>query len=122
MWRELKDFITGGNVVGLAIAVVMGVAFGLVVTSFTNDVLMQIIAALGAEPNFSDLSITLRGTEVRYGAFLNAVINFLIVALTMFVVVKGYNRLARNRLAVPESEKELLRQIRDTLRDRSQRA
>ena len=95
MLREFKEFITRGNVLGLAVAVVMGAAFGVVVSSFVKDILMQLVAALGAAPSFASLSFTLNGAEIRYGAFLNAVVMFLIVSAAMFLVVKGYNRIVR---------------------------
>jgi large conductance mechanosensitive channel len=122
MLREFKEFIARGNVLGLAVAVVLGAAFGVVVSSFVKDILMQLIAALGATPSFDDLSFTLNGAEIRYGAFLNAVVMFLIVSFVMFLVVKGYNRIVREKEkeAPPakESELELLRQIRDVLASR----
>jgi large conductance mechanosensitive channel len=117
MWNDFKAFVSRGNVIGLAIAVVIGTAFGLVVTSFVNDVLMQFIAAIGAKPKFEDLSFDVNGSPIRYGAFLNAVISFLIVAAAMFLVVKAYNKLVPAEEKKPEeSEKDLLRQIRDELR------
>lgn len=121
MWKEFRDFIGRSNVLGLAVALVLGAAFGAVVASFTSDILMQLIAALGGKPNFSALSVTVRGTPIRYGNFLTAVLSFLIVAFAMFLVVKGANRLQRKRPAEPgkESELDLLRQIRDTLSARA---
>jgi large conductance mechanosensitive channel len=116
LWREFKAFVAAGNVLGLAVAVVLGAAFGYLVSSFTNDILMQFIAAIGAKPNFEKLAFMVRGTPIRYGAFLNACVSFAIVALTMFFVVKAYSKLVRGEVKVPESERELLRQIRDTLR------
>jgi large conductance mechanosensitive channel len=128
IWKEFKEFISQGNVIGLAVAVVLGGAFGLVVASFTNDILMQLIAAIGGKPDFSDLSFTLNGAEIRYGNFLTVVVSFLIVALALFIVVKGINRLqglrhkkeeAAQKAQVPqETEVELLRQIRDALAQR----
>ncbi len=124
MWKEFKEFVAQGNVVGLAVAVVLGGAFGLVVASFTNDILMQLIAAMGKRPDFSDLSFTLNGAEIRYGNFLTVLVSFLIVAFALFLVVKGYNRLMRRKQQEPkqqepkETELELLRQIRDALGQR----
>jgi large conductance mechanosensitive channel len=119
MLREFRDFISRGNVLGLAVAVVLGAAFGVVVSSFVNDILMQLVAALGAKPNFNDLSFRLNGAVIRYGAFLNALVMFLIVSAAMFLVVKAYNRLAPpEKKAATESEVELLKQIRDALQHR----
>jgi large conductance mechanosensitive channel len=128
IWKEFKEFISQGNVIGLAVAVVLGGAFGLVVASFTNDILMQLIAAIGGKPDFGNLSFTLNGAEIRYGNFLTAVVSFFIVALALFTVVKGINRLqglrrkkeeaAQKAQAPQETEVDLLRQIRDALAQR----
>lgn len=119
MLRELKDFISRGNVVGLAVAVVVGAAFGVVVSSFVNDILMQLIAALGAKPSFESLSFALNGAEIRYGAFLNALVMFLIVSAAVFLVVKAYNRLVPpEKKPDTETELDLLKQIRDALQRR----
>jgi len=117
MWSEFKEFIGRSNVLGLAIAVVLGAAFGAVVASFTNDILMQLIAALGALPDFSELAFNVRGTPIRYGAFLTALLSFLIVAFTVFLVMKAANRLQRQspKEEAQDTELELLRQIRDRL-------
>lgn len=115
MLREFKAFLAQGNVVGLAVAVVMGAAFGLVVASFTNDILMQVVAAIGAKPSFEALAFNLNGTPIRYGAFLNALISFAIVAFAMFLVIKLYNRFVKKEKPAAETELDLLRQIRDSL-------
>lgn len=116
MLREFKEFVSRGNVLGLAVAVVLGAAFGVVVSSFVNDVLMQLVAAAGAKPSFSDLAFTLNGAVIRYGAFLNAVVMFLIVTLAMFLIVKAYNRFAPpEKKPGTETEVDLLKQIRDAL-------
>jgi large conductance mechanosensitive channel len=121
MLREFREFIGRSNVLGLAVAVVLGAAFGAVVTSFTNDILMQIIAAVGAKPNFNALAFTINNTPIRYGAFLTAVLSFVLVGLAMFLVVKAANRLQRPAEAKEPpraSERDLLEQIRDELRTR----
>jgi large conductance mechanosensitive channel len=119
MFQEFKEFISRGNVLGLAVAVVLGVAFGVVVSSFVDDILMQLVAALGAKPSFEDLSFTLNGAEIRYGAFLNAVVMFLVVSFAMFLVVKAYNRLVPpEKKPGAETEVDVLKQIRDALERR----
>lgn len=122
MIKEFKEFIARGNVIDLAVAVVIGAAFTAVVNTFANDILMQIIAAVFDQPDFSALSITVRDTEIVYGAFINALINFLIVAFAMFLVVKAVNTLQNIRkrpeeeqVEQQETEIELLAQIRDAL-------
>src|SRR5690606_23462659 len=95
--KEFKEFINRGNVVDLAVAVVLGAAFGAVITSFVDDILMQIIAALGGEPDFSSLTIDIGDGVIRYGAFLTALITFLIIAWAVFLVVQALNKMQRAR-------------------------
>ncbi|HEX5642292.1 MAG TPA: large conductance mechanosensitive channel protein MscL [Thermoleophilia bacterium] len=98
MFKGFRDFIMRGNVVDLAVAVVIGAAFGAVITSFVNDVLMQIIAAVGGQPDFSSLSFKIGEGVIKYGSFLNALITFLLIAAAVyFVVVLPMNKLAERR-------------------------
>jgi large conductance mechanosensitive channel len=115
--KEFREFITRGNVVDLAVAVIIGGAFGLVVTSFTNDVLMQIISAIVGEPDFSNLSFDISDTPIYYGAFLTALVNFLIIALALFLVVKAINQL--QELAQRTSSRKSPRPPRSTCSPRS---
>ena len=92
MLKEYKQFVLRGNVVDLAVAVVIGVAFGAVITSLVTNIITPIIAAIFGQPDFSSLSFTLNGSEILYGAFLNSVIGFLIIATVIFfAVVKPMN-------------------------------
>jgi len=121
MIKEFKDFITRGNVVDLAVAVVIGAAFTAVVNSFSKDILMQIIAAIFGTVDFTKLSFDLNGTPIFYGNFLTVLLNFVIVALAMFLVVKAINSLQnlRTREELEEAEiteVDLLTEIRDALR------
>jgi len=86
---EFQAFILRGNVLDLAVAVVIGAAFGAIVTSLVENIITPIIAAIGGQPDFSTLAFTLNSSEVRYGAFLNSVISFLIIAL----IIKPMNAL-----------------------------
>ena len=98
MLKGFRDFIMRGNVVDLAVAVVIGAAFGAVITSFVNDVLMQIIAAIGGQPDFSSLSFKIGEGVIKYGSFLNALITFVLIAAAVyFVVVLPMNKLAERR-------------------------
>jgi large conductance mechanosensitive channel len=115
---EFKAFITRGNVVDLAVAVILGVAFGAVVASFTDDVLMAIIGAIVGEPDFDELTFGIGDGVVRYGEFLTAVVNFLVIALALFFIIKVLNQLIRRRQAEPSDEVKLLTEIRDELRAR----
>ena len=124
MLKEFKEFIMRGNVVDLAVAVIIGAAFTLVVNTLANDVLLQIVAAIVGEPSFDDLNFELNGTPIYYGRFLTALVNFLIVAAVVFLVVKALNSLTSLRKKNEEeaaeaelTELELLTQIRDALVD-----
>src|SRR3954464_5828017 len=92
MMKEYKQFVLRGNVIDLAVAVVIGAAFGAIVTSLVTNIITPIIAAIFGQPDFSGLSFTLNGSEILYGAFLNSVIGFLIIATVIFfAVVKPMN-------------------------------
>ncbi len=93
MLDEFKAFINRGNVLDLAVAVIIGAAFGAVVNSFVKDILMQIIAAIFGQPDFSSLTFNIGNGIIAYGSFINALINFLVVAFSIFLVLKAYNRM-----------------------------
>ena len=115
MWQEFKKFVARGNVLDLAIGIVLGAAFGTVVSSFVKDVLMPPIGMLTGGIDFSELYLNLSGTEyeslaaaaqagaptINYGVFLNNVLSFLIVAFAVFLVVKAYNRMMVRQQEAP---------------------
>ena len=115
MYKEFKEFIMRGNVVDLAVGVVIGAAFGKIVTSFVEDVLMPPIGLLLGGVDFSNLFINLSGkaypsiaaakaagaATLNYGVFLNNIINFLIIAFTIFLLIKQINRMQRPAPAAP---------------------
>ena len=107
MIAGFKKFILQGNVVDLAVGVIIGGVFGAVVKSFTEDILMQIIGAIFGKPDFGDLSFALGDGVVKYGLFLNALITFLITAAAIyFVVVTPINKMKDRRAAGAEDEVE----------------
>ena len=134
MMSEFKEFAMKGNVVDLAVGVIIGAAFGKIVSSLVDGVIMPIVGNLIGGVNFSDLSIVLQdavigqdGKEaaaavaIKYGAFLQTVIDFMIIAFVLFVVIKVMNRLKRAEAAPPppaETPEDvlLLREIRDSLK------
>lgn len=120
MIQEFKDFINNGNLVEMAVAFVLGTAFAALVKSFTDNILMQIIAMIFGKPDFSQLHFTINNAAINYGSFVNAVISFLIVGVAMFAVVKGYNALKKSQPDEDEGPDEvaLLTEIRDALRSR----
>jgi large conductance mechanosensitive channel len=124
--RQFREFLLRGNVVDLAVAVVIGAAFGAVIASLVADLFTPLIAAIGGQPDFSGLTFTINGSVFRYGHFLNAVISFIVIAaLVFFLVVKPIAALMERRKAGLEPEPEavpedvvLLGEIRDLLKTR----
>jgi large conductance mechanosensitive channel len=93
MLDEFKKFVMRGNLLELAVAFIMGVAFATVVTAFTNIVLSLVAAIFGADVSFNHLTFTLNDTPIPYGVFLTAVVSFLLIAWVLFFLVKAFNRL-----------------------------
>ena len=107
MLTDFKKFILRGNVVDLAVAVVVGVAFAAVVTAFVNDLITPLIAAIFGKPDFSGLSFTLNHSKFRYGSFINALLSFLIIAtVVFFAVVVPLTALMRRLNVLPKDEPE----------------
>ena len=118
MLKEFKAFVLKGNVLDLAVAVIIGAAFGKIVTSFTNDIIMPPIGMLLGNVNFTDLFISLDGNQyaslaiaqaagaptINYGVFINTIINFLIVAAALFMAVRTMNRLKKDEPAAPDKK------------------
>ena len=126
MWKEFKEFITRGNVLDLAVTVVMGLAFGAIVTSLVNDIIMPLVGVLLGGLDFTGLSIQVNNAAILYGNFIQAIVNFLIIAIAMFLVVKGANSLMKAKEEAPaappepSAEEELLAEIRDILKQQVQ--
>jgi len=93
MLEEFKKFVTRGNLVDLAVAFIMGLAFAAVVTAFVNVILSVVAAIFGSNVSFDQLTLSLNGTPIPYGALLTAIVSFLIVAWVLFLLVKAYQRL-----------------------------
>ena len=128
LFDEFKAFVMRGNVVDLAVGVIIGAAFGKIVTSLVNDIFMPIIGMIIGNVDFSSLEIKLgepvEGAEqaaIRYGAFIQEIVNFLIIALCIFMVIKVINKMQKKKeeapAPAPEPTKEevLLTEIRDAL-------
>jgi large conductance mechanosensitive channel len=123
LFEEFKAFAVKGNVIEIAIGLVLALVFQAVIKSLVDDVLMQVIAAIFGQPDFGGLVIDIGDAEIRYGAFLNTIINFVLVAFALFLfVVKPYNAMkARAEAAeeaapsAPPEDITLLREIRDAL-------
>lgn len=127
MWNEFKQFAMRGNVMDLAVGVIIGGAFGKIVTSLVNDLIMPIIGLFLGGIRFSDLQIQVGETAIMYGAFIQSVVDFLIIALSIFFLVKLINQFKKQEEEEPAPEPEpvaskeeiLLTDIRDLLRQQS---
>jgi large conductance mechanosensitive channel len=128
MLKEFREFAVKGNVVDMAVGIIIGAAFGKITSSFVNDVLMPPIGLLVGGMDFSSLALTLRSktdaaeaVQLKYGVFLNTVIDFTIVAFAVFLFVKAVNTLRRQEPPAPPAppqEVVLLTEIRDAIRSR----
>lgn len=117
--REFKDFISRGNVIDLAVGIVIGAAFTTVIQSFVDDILNAIIGAVVGKPNFDNLTLEIGDGVIRYGSFLTAVVSFLIIGFALFLVVRAINTMRRQEEEEPSlSEKDVLVEIRDLLASR----
>lgn len=104
MWKEFREFAIRGNVMDLAVAVIIGGAFGKIITSLVNDVLMPLIGLLMGGVNFSELAITVGAAVVKWGAFVQSIIDFLIIAFVIFLLVRAMNRLKREEPVTPTTK------------------
>jgi large conductance mechanosensitive channel len=136
--KEFKEFIATGNMIELAVAVILGGAVGAVIKSFTDGIMMQIVAAIFGKPDFSDVTITLRknvgeqvaadgsiesiDSKLQIGLFINALISLILTGLVLFMMVKAYNKMKKTKEAddapAGPTEVELLTEIRDALKAR----
>ena len=134
MLKEFRDFIMTGNVIDLAVAVILAGAVGLVVNGFVNDIMMPIVGHFAGGMDFADMKYVLSeavvaadGTvekpesAVRYGAWINSIINLIIVGFVLFMIVKSYNKVRKKEEPAPEppkgpTQEDLLAEIRDLLK------
>ena len=134
IFKEFKTFISRGNVIDLAVGVIIGAAFGKIVSSLVADIVMPPIGLLLGNVNFTDLKLAIghgadgKPVTINYGNFVQATFDFLIVALAIFLLIQAINKLKRKEAAHPDEEKpmsteeNLLTEIRDLLRDGSRAA
>lgn len=122
MWQEFKEFAMKGNVLDLAVAVIIGSAFGKIIASLVEDLIMPLVGLLMGGLDFSGLQWQVNGAVIKYGAFIQSLVDFLIIALTIFLVVKAANHRKNKKAApaeealAPSDEVVLLTEIRDLLR------
>ena len=122
--QEFKEFAMRGNVMDLAVGVIVGGAFSAITTSLIDDIIMPIIGIFVNKSSFADLSFYTHGADITYGNFIQAVLNFIIMAFVVFCMVKAINRLSRKKEKdvppppppEPSNEEKLLEEIRDLLK------
>lgn len=122
MLKEFRDFINRGNVMDLAVAVILGAAFTAIVNSLVNDIIMPLIGLVLGGLDFSTLSITVGQAVIAYGTFIQAIVNFIVIAFVVFLLVRTINRMQQPKEAAPAAppppsdEVKLLSEIRDLLK------
>ncbi|MBA3280638.1 MAG: large conductance mechanosensitive channel protein MscL [Acidimicrobiia bacterium] len=125
MFREFKKFLLRGNILDLAVAVVIGVAFNTVIQSLVQNVVMPIIGIVGGKPSFDEYTITVNDSVIRWGTFVTAVVSFVIIAGALFVAIRAFEKLQTLRRSAADVDEapvpltvgeELLAEIRDLLR------
>lgn len=126
MLKEFRDFINRGNVVDLAVAVIIGGAFGAIITSLVNDIIMPLIGVILGGLDFSSLSIQVGEAQILYGSFIQAIVYFVIIAFVLFLAVRSYNKLQKEEAEQapppppePSPEEKLLAEIRDLLKEQA---
>jgi large conductance mechanosensitive channel len=122
MLKEFRDFIQRGNVIDLAVAVIIGGAFGAIVSSLVDDIIMPLIGVILGGIDFTALAINVEDAAITYGNFIQAIVNFLIIAFVIFLIVRAINKLQRQQEEAPtpppgpSAEEKLLTEIRDLLK------
>lgn len=125
-FEEFKTFAMRGNVMDLAVGVIVGGAFSSITTSLINDILMPLVGIFVSEASFADLTVSIGGAVITYGNFIQAVLNFIILAFVVFCMVKAVNRVTHSQREetapppppAPSNEEKLLTEIRDLLKNR----
>ncbi|WP_020060115.1 large conductance mechanosensitive channel protein MscL [Bacillus sp. 123MFChir2] len=126
MWNEFKKFALKGNVLDLAVGVVIGGAFGKIVSSLVNDIIIPLLGLLLGGINFSKLAYPLGKDTLKYGAFIQTVVDFFIIAFSIFLFIKLFNKLTfkkeeekKEEVPAPSKEEILLTEIRDLLKQQN---
>jgi large conductance mechanosensitive channel len=121
MWQEFKKFAVKGNVIDLAVAVIIGAAFGKIVKSLVDDIIMPLLGILLGGISFTNLKVTVGDAVITYGVFLQNVVDFFLIALVIFIIIRLYKKMERKEEIKAEvtvdQKEELLKEIRDLLKD-----
>lgn len=124
MLRDFREFVARGNVLDLAVAVILGVAFGAIIASLVDDIIMPVVGVLLGGVDFTSLSIQVGEASINYGNFIQAIVNFLIIAFVIFLIVRAAERMQKEKEEAPaelSTEEKLLIEIRDLLQANLQR-
>lgn len=124
--KEFKEFAMKGNIVDLAVAVVLGGAFGAIVNSLVNNILMPLLGIITGGTDLTELKFTVGDADITYGVFLQSIITFVLIAFALFVAIKGINKMKKQKEeapapaapAAPTKEEALLAEIRDILKNK----
>lgn len=122
---EFKTFIARGNVIDLAVGVIIGGAFSAITTSLINDIVMPILGIFTGSVSFAELSVTVNGAVIAYGNFIQAILNFIVMSFVVFCLVKAINKLHKKKEEAPaappqpSAEEKLLTEIRDLLKEKA---
>lgn len=124
MWKDFKQFAFKGNVIDLAVAVVIGAAFGKIVSSLVDNIIMPLLTALTGKVDVSDLVVTINKTPIGYGLFLQSIIDFIIIAFAIFMAIRLLMKFKRKEEPIPEdapidTKEALLEEIRDLLKEKN---
>ncbi|EKF37230.1 MULTISPECIES: large conductance mechanosensitive channel protein MscL [Bacillus] len=126
MLKEFREFAVKGNVIDLAVGVIIGGAFGKIVTSLVNDLIMPLVGIIIGGHDFSGLSIKIGSAQILYGNFIQTVVDFLIISFSIFIFIRYLNKLKREKVEeeevveTPDQTEVLLTEIRDLLKNQSQ--
>ena len=121
-FKEFKEFITKGNVMTMAVGIIIGSTFTAITTSLVNDIFTPLLGVLIGGINFSGICVTIGDAQIMFGTFIQAVINFLLTAFVLFLMIKSFNKLQRKKEEAPKkapepsAEEKLLTEIRDLLK------
>ncbi|KKB74474.1 MULTISPECIES: large conductance mechanosensitive channel protein MscL [Bacillus] len=124
MWKDFKSFAIQGNVIDLAIGVIIGGAFGKIVTSLVNDIILPLFGLVLGGLDFLALSFTFGDAQIKYGMFIQTIVNFFIISFSIFIFVRYLSKLKKKKEiqeekeAGPDPQEELLKEIRDLLKKR----
>jgi len=123
MWKEFREFIARGNVLDLAVGIIIGAAFGAIVSSLVDNIIMPLIGLIMGGIDFTNLAFTVGDAEIGYGIFIQNIINFLVIAFSIFMFIRVINKFKKEKeeevIEEIDEQTEVLKEIRDLLKKES---